>query len=397
MSPVTQPLAAAALALAPGALGANLIASHFSGTVYSLSLTSSSNSTGTLSVTSETDGCGATPAWLQLYSDTGKVYCFDESWLGSGSSAEYEIADDGSLTLTGTLQTTGNSVHGALYGGADGKGFVATVEYTPSTLTTYKMPFGGGQRLALEKFTMEGQGPNPRQDVPHPHEAHVDPTGNYMVVPDLGADLLRVFRINAETGELTACSEGQAGPGDGPRHVVFWKNADGLQKAYVVNELGNSVSAWDVEYPEDDDAAAAGCLALNKTQTLSTYEPGTSGGPTTKAAEIRVVGNFLYASNRADETFGPGQDSIATYTIDEQTGELAWLEAANSYSYYPRTFEFNRDGTLVAVGGQTSSNVAIIARDPDTGKLGKLVANLEVGRKGRAGQEDGLSAVVWVQ
>lgn len=271
-----------------------------------------------------------------------------------------------------------------------------TSDSTPSTLTTYKTPSNGGEQLALEKFTLEQPGPHPRQDAPHPHEAYVDPTGKYILVPDLGADLVRVFRINAETGELTGCSEGQADPGDGPRHIKFWKNAEGLQKAYVVNELGNSVSAWDVEYPTDE-VSADGCLVLNKTQTVSTYAPGTSGGPNTKAAEIRIVDNFLYASNRADETFGSEQDSIAIYTIDEATGEIAWLGAANSYSYYPRTFEFNTDGTLVAVGGQTSSNVAIIARDPETGKLGELVANIEVGQKGRAGEEDGLSAVVWVQ
>jgi 6-phosphogluconolactonase (cycloisomerase 2 family) len=255
------------------------------------------------------------------------------------------------------------------------------------------MPFSGSKVQQLEKFTLAQKGPNPRQDVPHPHEVHLDPTGKFILVPDLGADLVRVFKIDATDGKLTACSEGKADPGDGPRHIKFWKSANGLQKAYVLNELGNSVSAWDVTYPSND----SGCLSLKKTQTLSTYAPGKKGGPTTKAAEIRVVGNFLYASNRADQTFGSQQDSIAIYTIDPATGAIAWLEAANSYSYYPRTFQFNKEGTLVAVGGQTSSNVAIIARDPATGKLGKLVANIQVGQKGRAGEEDGLSAVVWVE
>ncbi|KAH6843497.1 Lactonase, 7-bladed beta-propeller-domain-containing protein [Chaetomium sp. MPI-CAGE-AT-0009] len=382
----------AAMALAPGTLGATLIASHFAGGIYSLSL-ASSNSSGTLSITSQTTGCGRTPGWLQLYADTRKLYCFDESWFGSGTSAEYTVANDGRLTSTGQLKTTGNSVHGILYGGTDGRGFVATAEYSPSTITTYKMPFAGGQQVQLEKFVLEQKGPNPRQDVAHPHEVHLDPTGKFIIVPDLGADLVRVFKIDASSGKLTACSEGKADPGDGPRHIKFWKSADGLQKAYTLNELGNSVSAWDVAYPSND----AGCLTLEKTQTLSTFAPGKQGGPTTKAAEIRVVDNFLYASNRADQTFGSEQDSIATYTIDASTGEIAWLEAANSYSYYPRTFEFNKGGTLVAVGGQTSSNVAIIARDTETGKLGKLVATLQVGQKGRAGEEDGLSAVVWVE
>ncbi|KAK4236803.1 hypothetical protein C8A03DRAFT_35278 [Achaetomium macrosporum] len=381
------------IASAPGALGATLIASHFSGSVYTLSFESTSNTSGTLSITSQTTGCGTTPGWIELYSESRQLYCFDESWTGRGVISEYSVASDGRLTLTGQAKTTGNTVHGLLYGGADGRGFVATAEYTPSTVTTYKMPLLGSAMLQLEKFTMAQRGPNPRQDVPHPHEVHLDPTGKFILTPDLGADIVRVFKIDSNTGKLTACSEGKADPGDGPRHIKFWKSAAGRQKAYTLNELGNSVSAWDVTYPSD----ASGCLALKKTQMLSTYAPGKKGGPTTKAAEIRVVGNFLYASNRADETFGSQQDSIATYTIDPTTGAISWLEAANAYSYYPRTFQFNKNGTLVAVGGQTSSNVAIITRDPATGRLGKLVANLQVGQKGRAGEEDGLSAVVWVE
>src|SRR5690242_1119430 len=125
MSPFVQLLAT--IALAPGALGATLIASHFAGGVYTLSL-AGGNSSGTLSVTSQASGCGVTPGWIELYSDPRKLSCFDESWMGSGSTAEYSVANDGRLSVTGQLKTTGNSVHGQLYGGADGRSFVATVE-----------------------------------------------------------------------------------------------------------------------------------------------------------------------------------------------------------------------------------------------------------------------------
>ncbi|EAA31090.1 hypothetical protein GE21DRAFT_8546 [Neurospora crassa] len=379
------------LALAPSALGATLLVSHFSGPVYTLSLTTS-GTTGKLSITSQAGGCGTTPAWLEYYNDTKTAYCFDESWTGSGVITQYNVGSDGRLTQSGQTRTSGNTVHGKVYGGSDGKGFIATAQYSPSTITTYKLPLGQGQ-VQLEKFTMSQRGPNSRQDVPHPHETQLDPTGKFMLVPDLGADLIRIFKIDASTGRLTACPAGQASPGDGPRHAQWWKSADGVLRLYTLNELGNSVSSWNVVYPTDSN----GCLALSRAQTLSTYAPGKKGGPTTKAAEIRVAGNFLYASNRADQTFGSNQDSVAIYTIDHQTGGIAWKEAANSYSYYPRTFDINKDGTLVAFGGQTSSNVAIVSRDPATGKLGNLVANLQVGNKGRAGEEDGLSAVVWVE
>jgi len=208
-----------------------------------------------------------------------------------------------------------------------------------------------------------------------------------VLVPDLGADLIRIFKAEPD-GRLSLCSEAKADPGDGPRHVKFWESASGKRKLFSLNELSNTVSAWDID--------GISCLRLTKTQTLSTYPPGKQGGPLTKAAELHAVGNFLYASNRADESFGPEQDSIAVYRIDLETGELEFVELANSYSFYPRTFQVNADGTLVAVGGQTSSNVAIIARDPETGKLGDLLASVQVGQRGRPNNEDGLSAVVWV-
>lgn len=231
---------------------------------------------------------------------------------------------------------------------------------------------------------MARPGPNPRQDVPHPHEVNVDPTGNFILVPDLGADLVRIFRIDAGTGDLESCGAGQASPGDGPRHATWWNDTT----LYTLNELGNSVSTWSVSYESE-------CLSLSLLDTISTYAEGTTPGPTTKAAEIRVFDNFLYASNRADETFGSEQDSLAIYSIDATTGALTWIEATNAHAYYPRTFQINKEGNLVAVGGQTSSNVAIISRDVTTGRLGDLIASVDVGSPGRPGEEDGLSAVVW--
>ena len=216
-------------------------------------------------------------------------------------------------------------------------------------------------------------------------------------MPDLGADLVRVFAVDVTSGELSDCGAGQADPGDGPRHGAFWAptagSTDGLM-LYTVNELGNSVTVWVVSYPDDE---AGGCLKLSKTQTLSTFEEGTRAPTGSKAAEVHVRDGFLYAANRADETFGPGQDSIAIYMIDAETGEIAWLGADNAHAWFPRTFAVNAAGDLVAVGGQTSSNVAILARDPETGRFGDLVTEVQVATPGTPQQEDGLSAVIWVE
>lgn len=240
---------------------------------------------------------------------------------------------------------------------------------------------------------MSAPGPNKgRQTAPHPHSILTDPTGKYLLAPDLGADLVRIFSIDTTSGKLTACSLGQAGAGDGPRHGTWWSAKSGStdgQMLYTVNELSNSVSAWKVSYPSSD------CLTLSKTQTLSTFPAGKSAPAGSKAAEVHVSGNFLYAVNRNDKSFGSKEDSIVTYSIDASTGTITFVEATSAHAWYPRTFAINTAGTLVAVGGQTSSNVAIIQRNATTGRLGSLVASLAIATPGTDGGEDGLSAVIW--
>lgn len=113
------------LALLPSALGASLLASHFSGRVYTLDFDESS---GNLSVVADYAGCGTTPGWLELYPEDASLWCFDESWTGSGPIVQYDVADDGTLTQGLQFQTTGNTVHGLLYGGPDGKSFIASTQ-----------------------------------------------------------------------------------------------------------------------------------------------------------------------------------------------------------------------------------------------------------------------------
>lgn len=238
---------------------------------------------------------------------------------------------------------------------------------------------------------MSGPGPVPsRQDRPHPHSVIPDPTGRFILAPDLGADLIRVFAIDATTGSLTACPAIATGPGDGPRHGAFWISPLGATKVYIVNELGNSVTAWDVTTPP-----TGGCLSLAKTQAVSAYPEGQSAPAGSKSAEVHVAGNFVYVSNRNDQTFGPQQDSAATYTIDPATGNISFVELTNTFTFFPRTFAINKAGDMVAFGGQTSSNVAVVARDTTTGRLGQSIAQLQIGTPGTVNQEDGLSAVVW--
>lgn len=241
---------------------------------------------------------------------------------------------------------------------------------------------------------MAGPGPVPdRQNAPHPHSVFTDPTGKYILSADLGADIIHVFSIDATSGKLTSCADVKTGGGEGPRHGAWWvpkaDSTDGTM-LYIINELANTVTAWQVGY---EDA----CLSLKKTQSLATYPEGKSAPMGAKASEVQVRDNMLYATNRNDKSFGATEDSVVTYSIDPSSGAIAFVEATSAYSYFPRTFEINKAGDMVAFGGQTSSTVAIVARNTTTGRLGKLIASLPVGSPGTVNNEDGLSDLVWLE
>jgi 6-phosphogluconolactonase (cycloisomerase 2 family) len=95
-------------------------------------------------------------------------------------------------------------------------------------VTTYALLASGGvEPLQSFTFTLSAPGPVPdRQNAPHPHEALIDPTDSFVVVPDLGADLIRVFSIDPSTSLLKESTPFPATPGSGPRHGAFLKSGD---------------------------------------------------------------------------------------------------------------------------------------------------------------------------
>jgi hypothetical protein len=112
---------------------------------------------------------------------------------------------------------------------------------------------GGLELLQTFPFTMSAPGPDPDpQNAPHPHEALVDPTDSFIVVPDLGADLILVFSIDPKTSNLTESTQFKAPPGSGPRHGAFLAT-DNCTYFFLHSELANTVTSYKVTYGEYGD------------------------------------------------------------------------------------------------------------------------------------------------
>jgi hypothetical protein len=104
------------------ASAANLWATHYSGTLNYLTFSGKS-----LTLTSSSKVGNNLPSWI-TYDGAGKaIYVPDEVFQGpsTGSLVSMSIGNNGTVKAAGTGITPQGVVASALYGGADGKGFIA--------------------------------------------------------------------------------------------------------------------------------------------------------------------------------------------------------------------------------------------------------------------------------
>ncbi|KAK1477180.1 hypothetical protein CCUS01_04998 [Colletotrichum cuscutae] len=376
------------LLLSSPAAATLLYASSYSGAVTTLNLTlSGANATqSTLQSLSSSNGCAPSPSWLQLDKANARLFCTDEGLTTNvGTVSSFKTGADGVLEQLAKTETISGPVSAVVFG-EKGQG-LAIAQYGGSSVSWFDISNPAALTpVKSETFNMSAPGPNPsRQDAPHPHEVFLDPKGQFVLVPDLGADLVRVFAVDG-ANNLVAVDSLVAAPGSGPRHVEFLVTPEGKTYLYLISELANTVTAYDVAYRENKT------LGFTEVFSGSTYGAGASAPAGASAAEIWISsdGKFLTVSSRNDSAFSisnpdtPGEgaqipsDSLNTFTIDAKTGGLTLLQKFPAGGRIPRQFSVSKAGDLVVVGLQSDSRVVVISRDAASGKLGEILTSAKV-------------------
>jgi len=296
------------------------------------------------------------PSFLALH-PSGR-YLFAVNELGS-----FRDQRSGAVSAFGVDAATGHltPINQVASGGADpcfitvdaGGKNALVANYTGGSVEVLPIAADGRLGEASALLAFHGVGVNPaRQEAPHTHSVNLSPDGRHALVADLGMDLIRSFRFDAQRGSLAPGEPpfARSAPGAGPRHLAFHPNA---RRIYVLIELQSSVTTY--EYTSKTGA-------LLEIQTVSTLPAGFKGSNTGAEICVHPSSRFAYASNR-------GHDSISVFSIDARTGSLSLIQHIPSGGRTPRSIALDPGGKWLLAAHQDTENIAVFRIDPASGRL----------------------------
>jgi 6-phosphogluconolactonase len=186
----------------------------------------------------------------------------------------------------------------------------------------------------------------------HAHSIRFDPSHRFVLVADLGLDKVLVYRMNPKTGALTPNDPPfvSVAPGSGPRHTAFDPRD---RYVYAINETASSI----VRFGWDSNRGV-----LTQFETVPTLPEGFTGVNTGAEILMHPSGKFLYATNR-------GNDSVAVFSVQADTGHLTPLQFISTEGKTPRNADFDPTGKWLLVTNKDSNNAVVYRIDQSTGRL----------------------------
>jgi 6-phosphogluconolactonase (cycloisomerase 2 family) len=180
------------------------------------------------------------------------------------------------------------------------------------------------------------------------HQVRVDPSGQTVILvtrgngptaakpEDPGALKIFSYKDGVLANRLSIAPEG--GFGYQVRHLDFHPSGKWV---FVTLERQNQIHVYR-RMPD-------GTLGASPLFARSTLMKDTKAGPDQTAASIHVHpnGKFVYVANRGSE------NSIAVFSINQETGEPTLIQSIDTRGFQPRTFALDSRGTILAVANQS--------------------------------------------
>jgi 6-phosphogluconolactonase len=294
------------------------------------------------------------PSWVIIHPNGKFLYAANEIGKASTVSAFALDTKTGKLTPLNQMSPQGED---PCYLSFDKTGkYLFAANYSSGTVTAFPILPDG--KLGKPTATPKNQGPlgpnKERQEAPHAHWIEPSADSHFVYVADLALDRIFIYKFDAATGTLVQGMpvdkfSAALAPGTGPRHAVFAPNGKFM---YVLGEMSSSVTVF-ANDPQNTFLSVQEISALPQDYKARN-----------DAAEIAIhpSGSFLYTSNR-------GQDTIAVFSVDHQSGKLTRLENVPTQGKEPRNFAIDPTGRYLLAENQNSDTIVEFKIDPASGKL----------------------------
>jgi len=185
------------------------------------------------------------------------------------------------------------------------------------------------------------------------HQVRVDPSNKTVILVTRGngptatkpedPGALKIFSYNdgVLANKLSIAPNG--GIGYQVRHLDFDPSG---KWAFVTLERQNQIHVYR-RMPD-------GTLDPHPLFVKNTLEKPASPAAAQSSASIHVHpnGKFVYVGNRASAAKDTGENNIAVFSINQQTGEPTLIQSIDTRGYEPRTFSLDSSGSLLAVANQ---------------------------------------------
>ncbi len=293
------------------------------------------------------------------------------------------VATSGALQMHGEPQVlSARPIHTSV----DAAGsYVLNAYNNPSSITVHRINKDG---------TLGAQVPQPSalDTGIFAHQVRATPSNRAVIFVTRGNDAgggkpedpgaLKIY--NFDDGKLTSAASvavgGKGGLGYGPRHLDFHPARPWVyvsverQNQLHMHRMQGDIPVTEPDYVRD---TLAGPRAEGLRQLAG-------------AIHVHPNGRTVYISNRADgkvdfngtEVFGGGENSIAVYALDQNTGEPTLIQHADPHSYHVRTFTIDPSGRLLVAANIVDMRVR------DGNNVRYVPAGLSVFRIGDDGRLD---------
>ncbi|KAB7664868.1 lactonase family protein [Bacillus sp. B1-b2] len=294
------------------------------------------------------------PTYVTISNDNKYLFAVGKEGALGGVASYSVDSTTGGLSLLNTQYSEGAS---PCHVSVDAEGTVIlSANYHKGTAESYPVSVDGSLQENASTIQHTGSGPNTaRQEKPHMHFSGFTPNDQFAVSVDLGTDRVDTYKLS--DGVLEEVSSLSVKPGSGPRHITFHPNG---KIAYVMTELSNEVIVLSFNSETG---------SFQELQYISTLPIDFTENSQGSAIHVSSDGKFVYAGNR-------GHNTITSFSANEETGQLTFLEHTSTEGNWPRDFVLDPSEQFIVASNEQSDTLTLFERDAATGKLTLLQSEI---------------------